>query len=114
MKQFWVYIMAGKPNGVLYIGVTSDLIKRVFQHKEGAMEGFTKTYHVKYLVYFEECTDAESAITREKRIKKWYRSMKVDLIENFNPRWDDLYPSLVGVNGTEKIPACAGMTGLKA
>jgi putative endonuclease len=110
MKQFWVYIMASKPYGVLYIGVTSDLIKRIYQHKHSEAEGFTKEYHVKRLVYFEEHADAESAIIREKRLKKWYRSMKIDLIEQKNPHWDDLYPSLAGTETTDKIPAFAGMT----
>jgi putative endonuclease len=109
MKRFWVYILASKPNGVLYIGVTSDLIKRVYQHREKSVEGFTKEYHVSTLVYFEEYADAESAITREKRLKKWYRSMKVDLIERHNPLWEDMYPAAVG--GMVAIPAYAGMTG---
>jgi putative endonuclease len=106
-KTFWVYIMASKPYGILYIGVTSNLIQRVFQHKNSLAEGFTKDYHVKHLVYFEECPDAESAILGEKRIKKWYRSMKIDLIEKQNPLWEDLYPSIAGI---VKIPAFAGMT----
>ena len=110
MKTFWVYIMADKPYGVLYIGVTSDLIKRVYQHKEAMVDGFTKQYHVKRLVYFEEYMDAESAIVREKRLKKWYRSMKIDLIEQKNPHWIDLYPTLVGSELLDKIPAFAGMT----
>ena len=94
-KLFFVYILASKPYGVLYIGVTSDLIKRIWQHKEGFVEGFTKKYHVKHLVYYEQCPDAESAVIREKRLKEWKRAMKVDLIEKNNPMWEDLYPSLV-------------------
>ena len=74
------------------------------------MDGFTKKYQVKWLVYFEEYGDAESAILREKRLKKWDRGMKVDLIEQKNPNWSDLYPSLVGTNTIDKIPAFAGMT----
>jgi putative endonuclease len=112
-KRFWVYILASKPHGVLYIDVTSNLIKRIHEHQTNAVDGFTKSYQVKRLVYFEEWLDAESAILREKRLKKWYRSMKVDLIETMNPYWIDLYPSIVGTQTIDKIPACAGMTGVK-
>ena len=94
-KQFFVYILASKPYGVLYIGVTSNLIQRIWQHKEGLADGFTKKYQVKQLVYFEECPDAESAILWEKRLKEWKRAMKIDLIEKNNPLWEDLYPSLI-------------------
>lgn len=110
MKSFFVYIMASKPYGVIYVGVTSDLIKRIWQHKEGVIDSFTKEYHVKRLVYFEPHENSESAITREKRIKKWYRSMKVDLIEKQNPIWKDLYLSLLSNPLLDKIPAYAGMT----
>lgn len=110
MKQFWVYILASKPFGVLYIGVTSDLIRRVYEHKEGLVDGFTKQYHVKKLVYFESCDDAVTAITREKRLKKWTRGMKLDLIDQHNPVWEDLYPFITGVKLNDKIPAFAGMT----
>jgi len=109
-KRFWIYILASKPYGVLYIGVTSDLIKRIYQHRTEAADGFTKEYHVKKLVYFEEYADAENAITREKRLKKWYRSMKIDLIEKNNPHWQDLYPTLVGTDTIDEVPACAGTT----
>lgn len=102
--------MASKPYGVLYTGVTSDLIKRIWQHKESVVDGFTKDYHVKKLVYFEQHENAESAILREKRIKKWYRAMKIDLIEKQNPLWEDLYPSLFPNPRLDKIPAFAGMT----
>ena len=110
MKSFFVYIMASKPYGVIYVGVTSDLVKRMWQHKEGITQGFTKDYQVKRLVYFEQHENAESAITREKRIKKWYRSMKVDLIEKQNPLWEDLYATLFPGPLMDKIPAFAGMT----
>ncbi|MBM4329020.1 MAG: GIY-YIG nuclease family protein [Deltaproteobacteria bacterium] len=90
-KQFYVYILASQRNGTLYIGVTSNLIQRVWQHKKGLVEGFTKRYCVKELVYFEVHYTAESAITREKQIKKWRRAWKVQLIEDFNPDWEDLY-----------------------
>lgn len=94
-KRFWVYILASKPGGVLYIGVTSNLLQRIWQHREGVVKGFTQKYHVKRLVYFEEHTTAELAILREKRLKEWKRAMKVDLIERHNPTWDDLYPSII-------------------
>ncbi|MEZ5690041.1 MAG: GIY-YIG nuclease family protein [Rickettsiales bacterium] len=110
MKNFFVYIMASKPYGVLYVGITSDLIKRVWQHKEGAVDGFTKKYQIKNLIYYETHESTESAILREKRIKKWNRSMKIDLIERQNPLWEDLYKSLFPDPLLDKIPAYAGMT----
>ena len=94
-KQFYVYILANDRNGTLYVGVSSDLIKRVWQHKEKLVDGFTKTYEVEKLVWFEKHENAESAITREKRIKKWNREWKVRLIEETNPYWNDLYSSIV-------------------
>jgi len=89
-KRFWVYIMASKPWGTLYTGVTSDVEARVFQHREGLLEGFTKKYNVKLLVYFEEHATAFDAIRREKRIKKWSRVWKINLIRTDNPDWNDL------------------------
>ena len=94
-KQFFVYILASKRNGTLYTGITSDLVKRVWQHKNNSVEGFTKKYNVKILVYYEICNDAESAITREKRIKKWRRAWKLRLIEEKNPHWKDLYDEII-------------------
>ena len=94
-KQFYVYILASKRNGTLYTGVTSDLIQRVWQHKHHMVEGFTKKYRVKKLVYYEVHDNAESAITREKRIKKWRRKWKLRLIEEKNPQWTDLYNEIV-------------------
>ena len=94
-KQFYVYILASKRNGTLYTGVTSDLIQRVWQHKHHMVEGFTKKYRVKKLVYYEVHDNAESAITREKRIKKWRRKWKLRLIEEKNPQWTDLYDEIV-------------------
>ena len=94
-KDFYVYILASKRNGTLYIGVTSDLIQRIWQHKEGVVEGFTKKYNVKTLVYYEQHGCAESAIHQEKRLKEWQRNWKLDLIEKFNPDWDDLYESIL-------------------
>ncbi len=90
-KQFFVYIMASRRNGTLYVGVTSDLVQRVWHHKEGVVEGFTSKYAVKMLVYFEPHETAESAITREKQLKKWERAWKIRLIEEVNPGWRDLY-----------------------
>ena len=90
-----VYLLANKRNGTLYIGVTSDLIKRVWEHKNNVIAGFTKTYCVHRLVYFELHADMYSAITREKQIKKWSRAWKLDLIEKDNPTWRDLYAEII-------------------
>ena len=90
-KQFFVYILSSQRNGTLYIGVTSNLVKRIWEHKNNQAEGFTRKYNVKNLVYFEIHDNAESAITREKQIKKWKRAWKIRLIEEKNPDWKDLY-----------------------
>jgi putative endonuclease len=90
-KTFYVYILASQRNGTLYVGVISQLVQRVWQHKEGLADGFTKQYGVKMLVWYEQHDTAESAITREKQIKKWERRWKVELIEAANPYWNDLY-----------------------
>ena len=95
-KTFYVYILASRPNGALYVGVTSHLIQRIWQHREGVAEGHTKRYNIKQLVYYEIHAEAEPAIIREKRLKKWTRAMKNDLITRHNPLWDDLYPPLLG------------------
>ena len=95
-KAFCVYILAGARNGTLYIGVTSNLIQRVWQHREALVESFTKKYNVKILVWFEQYDNAESAIRREKQIKKWNRKWKLELIEAQNPYWRDLYLEIVG------------------
>lgn len=94
-KQPFVYILASKRNGTLYIGVTSDLTKRVWEHKNDLADGFTKKYGVHSLVYFEQYSDMASAITREKQLKKWHRAWKVRLIEKENPEWNDLYEGLL-------------------
>lgn len=94
MKTYFVYILTNKKEGVFYVGVTSDLPKRVHQHKTGVVEGFTKKYNVKILVYYEAFGDIELAIRREKRLKKWDRKWKIEAIENMNPNWDDLYYKL--------------------
>ena len=90
-KQFFVYILSSQRNGTLYIGVTSNLVKRIWEHKNNQAEGFTRKYNVKNLVYFEIHDNAENAITREKQIKKWKRAWKIRLIEEKNPDWKDLY-----------------------
>jgi putative endonuclease len=93
-KHFYVYILASRPNGAIYIGVTSDLIGRVYQHKNEMAKGHTSKYNIKNLVYYEVYDDAENAILKEKRLKKWTRVMKNDLIQKKNPHWEDLYPKL--------------------
>ena len=94
-KNFYVYILASQRNGTLYIGVTSDLIKRVWEHKNKLAEGFTREYAVNKLVYYEHFLHAENAIRREKRLKKYNRKWKTDLIEKTNPDWKDIYEDLI-------------------
>ncbi len=94
-KEYYVYILASRRNGTLYVGVTSDLIKRVWEHKNKVVEGFTCKYDVSRLVHFEQFRDPENAVRREKRLKKYKRKWKLDLIEKDNPEWKDLYESLV-------------------
>jgi putative endonuclease len=93
-RQFYVYILANKRNGTLYLGVTSDLVKRVWEHKNGSVEGFTKKYGVKMLVYYEIHESSKNAIKREKQIKKWRRAWKLKLIEEKNSQWRDLYMNI--------------------
>lgn len=95
LKSYYVYILASKRNGTLYVGVTDDLIKRVWQHKNDLLEGFTKKYQVHNLVYFEDTNDIESAIKREKILKRWKRQWKLKLIEEKNPDWKDLYNDII-------------------
>ncbi|HDV5710859.1 TPA: GIY-YIG nuclease family protein [Legionella pneumophila] len=89
-KQYVVYILASKAYGTLYTGITSNLVQRIYQHKKGLTEGFTKRYNVHRLVYYEIHTDVYEAITREKRIKKWNRQWEINLIKQKNPQWLDL------------------------
>jgi len=89
------YILASKGNGTLYIGVTSDLVKRIWEHRNNMVEGFTKRYAVHHLVWYESHESMESAIQREKRLKKWKRVWKLELIERSNPDWQDLYHTIV-------------------
>jgi putative endonuclease len=91
---YYVYILASQRNGTLYVGVTNDLIRRVQEHREGLVPGFTKRYGVKLLVYFEAHQEITEAILREKRIKRWQRNWKLQLIEGQNPQWLDLWPEL--------------------
>ena len=98
-KDYYIYILASKRNRTLYIGVTSDLIKRVWEHKNKIVESFTQKYNINRLVYYEQCQDAENAIRREKRLKKYNRTWKLDLIEEFNPEWKDLYNDITGSPG---------------
>ena len=95
MKQPAIYIMANKRNGTLYTGVTSDLVKRVYEHREGITDGFTKKYGCKMLVYYEVYSDMMSAITREKQIQSGSRIKKIKLIEGMNPEWKDLYQTII-------------------
>ena len=92
--QFYVYILASRIGGTLYIGVTNDLVRRVDEHRQGTVPGFTRKHGVHRLVYFEILDGPEQAITRERQLKKWNRAWKVRLIEERNPNWDDLYPSI--------------------
>ena len=95
MKQPTVYILASQRNGTLYVGVTSDLVQRIWQHRNDVSQGFTKKYGVHMLVWFELHDDMENAIIREKRLKKWNRDWKLRLIEEMNPEWKDLYDSII-------------------
>lgn len=93
--QSYVYILASKKNGTLYVGVTDDLVKRVYQHKQNLVEGFTKKYQIHMLVYYEIAEDITSAFAREKQVKGWKRKWKLELIEGNNPNWIDLYESIL-------------------
>jgi putative endonuclease len=95
MKQPCVYILASKKHGTLYVGVTSDVIKRIWEHKQNVIAGFTQRYGVHDLVWYEQHPTMESAILREKTLKKWRRQWKIELIETNNPAWLDLYPGLI-------------------
>jgi putative endonuclease len=89
-KHYYVYILTNKSNHVLYIGVTNDLSRRMFEHKNKLVEGFTKKYNLVKLIYYEETDEVESAINREKQLKNWHREWKINLICQFNPEWKDL------------------------
>lgn len=104
-KTGYVYIMTNKTLSTLYIGVTSNLIKRCYEHRNGLIDGFTKTYHLHLLVYYEifDCIDA--AISREKQLKNWHRPWKINLVESMNPKWDDLYETILGLGDAETSSA---------
>jgi len=91
---YYTYILASRRRGTLYIGVTNDLVRRVYEHKTDVVDGFSKTYGVHDLVHFEVAETAEAAIRREKRLKKWTREWKIELVEKHNPDWRDLYPDV--------------------
>ncbi len=91
MKTYYVYILASKRNGTLYIGVTNDPLKRVYEHKKNLIEGFTSKYQVHQLVYYETASEVTAVLRREKQLEKWKRAWKIELIEKNNPQWKDLY-----------------------
>ncbi len=95
MKSYWLYILASRPRGTLYIGMTNDLVRRAYEHREGVVGGFTKEHRVKMLVYYEQQATAMGAIQREKNIKHWSRKWKIDLIRSMNPDWRDLWADIV-------------------
>jgi putative endonuclease len=97
MRSYWTYILASKPRGTLYIGVTNGLIRRIEQHRTGEASAFTRKYKVHMLVWYEEFADVREAIQREKSLKRYLREWKINLIERSNPHWMDLYPTLPGV-----------------
>jgi putative endonuclease len=92
--SFWVYILASRRNGTLYIGMTDDLVRRAWEHRTGTIPGFTRKYGIKMLVWFEQHETRESALQRERQLKKWNRAWKLQLIERFNPSWKDLADEL--------------------
>ena len=93
--QYYVYILTNKKQGTLYIGVTNDLVRRIWEHKNHVVEGFTEKYKLGRLVYYEETDNDESAIQREKQLKNWHRPWKITLIEKNNPEWNDLYAGII-------------------
>jgi putative endonuclease len=116
--RYFCYLLASKHNGTLYTGVTSDLLHRVYQHKMGLSEGFTQKYSINQLVWFEEYSEIQQAIQREKQIKKWNRNWKRHLIEEKNPGWDDLYHALASgavdsrLRGNDNIARNGNSTGM--
>lgn len=93
--SYFVYILTNKRNGTLYTGVTNDLIRRVYEHKTNSIEGFSKKYSTHTLIYYEEFSDINTALGREKQLKKWKRLWKLKLIESLNPNWDDFYEKII-------------------
>ena len=94
MKDFYVYMLASQKNGTLYKGMTSNLKKRIWEHKEGLIEGFTKTHNVKNLVWYKHCETAENAVAWEKKLRRYSRQWKINLIEELNPDWKDLWEEI--------------------
>ncbi len=94
MKYYYVYILTNKTNQVLYIGVTNNLTRRIYEHKNKLVKGFTEKYNLNKLIYIEETVDVQSALGREKQLKNWHREWKISLINDFNPDWNDLSGSL--------------------
>jgi putative endonuclease len=107
-KRYYVYILASRRNGTLYIGVTNNLVRRVYEHKNGSADGFTSRYGIHRLVHFETAENAQSAIEREKRLKKWKREWKIGLIEEGNPDWNDLYYTLPCSDRASRRPSVYG------
>jgi len=95
MRQCYVYIVTNKKFGVLYIGVTNDLARRIYEHKEGLVKGFSAKYNLARLVLCEQFASAYDAISREKQLKNWHRQWKINLINEFNPEWEDLYEQII-------------------
>ena len=109
MRPGYLYILANRKHGTIYVGVTSDLIKRVHEHRNETMGGFSKKFNTKHLVYFELHDRIDDAIAREKVLKKWRRAWKVALIEECNPEWDDLWSSLFGEGEGTRNPAYSSL-----
>src|SRR5438309_7279889 len=101
-KFYWVYVMASRRNGTLYIGVTNDIVRRTWEHREGLLPGFTRNYNVKMLVWYEPFENISAAIHREDRLKKWKRRWKLELIEQRNPQWRDLY-DIIAQDGSQAL-----------
>ncbi len=95
MKQYYVYIITNKPYGTLYVGISSNLVQRIYQHREGMAPGFSKEHGLNRLVWYQMHQDVNEAIASEKKIKKWRRDWKVNVIQEMNPEWKDLYPSII-------------------
>jgi putative endonuclease len=96
LRYYYVYILTNTERGVLYIGVTNNLIRRIIEHKSGTFDGFTKKYNLKKLVYFQQTEDVQSALSREKQLKGWHRDWKINLIESCNKKWEDLFSQIMG------------------
>ncbi len=100
MKTYYIYILASRRNGTLYIGITNNLVRRVYEHKNNLVKGFTLKYKVHRLVYYEQHDNVDSAIQREKQLKSWHRRWKIRLIEEMNPEWKDLYQDIMGLDSS--------------